>query len=144
MTSQTLKKPVILDFSPLFNIGNNPKITTRYNGKETARDNEIITSNTKILQRTNEAQKGNVRATGEAQISKVLNHTKTSYKAYSKTLEESFIIDPEGGLRFEHGACYSREEIARIKQAPEDTKIKIHRIKTLFANSTIEDQGAIF
>ena len=143
MTSQTLKKPVILDFSPLFNIGNNHKVTTKLPQGITARNNEIITSNTKILQRTNEAQ-NNGRATGEAHISKVLNHTKTSYKAYSKTLEESFIIDPEGGLRFEHGASYSKEEIARIKQAPADTKIKIHRIKTLFANSTIEDQGAIF
>jgi hypothetical protein len=110
------RKPLVLDFSPLDNI----KATTPLQA--------LCRATIKPL----EIDFTPLRSIGAKK------QEKTRYKGYSKILNEAFIIDTqEGGIRFDNGAYYSKEEIAIISTATNETKQRLHQIKTLFENSEI-------
>ena len=59
-------------------------------------------------------------------------------KIYSKILDESFVLMPNGTAVFETGATYTKEEWKLLKnRKPEEIK-KIHLVKTEVKTSKVE------
>ena len=58
-------------------------------------------------------------------------------RPYSKLLQDHYRHGPRGSIIFDSGPIYTRQDLIKLKQIDDNTKIQIHNIKRIFKGGEI-------